>query len=140
MANDSFSINLDNRTEEDIKKRIEELARSYVPQWRFDTENPDIGSTIALLFAEQTMRNVKHFNHILPKYHAQLVNLLGISLMPAQPSGTVVFMDLISDTMEGTFVPTRTKLLSTETGDRIIFETVAPLYVTNSKFTGGFFG
>ena len=138
MANDSFSINLDNRTEEDIKKRIEELARSYVPQWHFDTENPDIGSTIALLFAEQTMRNVKHFNHILPKYHAQLVNLLGISLMPAQPSGTVVFMDLIADTMEGTFVPNHTKLLSTETGDRIIFETNAPLYVTNSKFTGGF--
>jgi len=138
MANDSFSINLDNRTEDDIKKRIEELARSYVPQWHFDTENPDIGSTIALLFAEQTMRNVRHFNHILPKYHAQLVNLLGISLMPAQPSGTVVFLDLIADTMEGTFVPTHTKLLSTENGDRIVFETVAPLYVTSSKFTGGF--
>lgn len=138
MANDSFSIKLDNRTEEDIKKRIAELAKSYVPQWHFDTENPDIGSTIALLFAEQTMRNIKHFNHLLPKYHAQLVNLLGLSLMPAQPSGSVVFIDLIADTMEGTFIPSRTKLLSTETEDRIVFETTAPLYVSNSKFTGGF--
>ena len=138
MAKDSFSIKLDNRTEEDIKNRIAELAKSYVPQWRFNTENPDIGSTIALLFAEQTMRNIKHFNHLLPKYHAQLVNLLGISLMPAQPSGSVVFIDLIADTMDGTFIPTHTKLLSSETDDRLIFETTAPLYVTNSKFIGGF--
>ncbi|WP_028234517.1 hypothetical protein [Pseudobutyrivibrio sp. MD2005] len=138
MVNDSFSIILDGRTEEDIKKRIAELAKSYVPQWHFDTENPDIGSTIALLYAEQTMSNVKHFNHLLLKYHAQLVNLLGLSLMPAQPSGSVVFIDLIADTMEGTFVPMGTKLLSTETGERVVFETTAPLYVTNSKFAGGF--
>lgn len=138
MAKDAFSVKLDNRTEEDIIERIRQLAKAYVPQWHFDTENPDIGSTIALLFAEQTMSNVKHFNHILPRYHAQLINLLGLSLMPAQPSGTVVFMDLIADTMEGTFVPAGTKLLSMNTGERIVFETSAPLYVSNSKFISGF--
>ena len=34
---------IDKRYREDLENRIEELASSYVHEWHFDRENPDIG-------------------------------------------------------------------------------------------------
>ena len=44
---------------EDIENRIEELANSYVPEWKFDRTDPDVGSVIAQVFAKQTEENIK---------------------------------------------------------------------------------
>ena len=35
----------------DIENRIEELRKSYAPEWKFDRDNPDAGSVIAQIFA-----------------------------------------------------------------------------------------
>ena len=43
---------LDNRSREDVLNQMKELAVSYTPEWLFDTDKPDIGSCIALLFAD----------------------------------------------------------------------------------------
>ena len=43
----------DPRGREELLQEIAELAASYVPEWQFDTERPDIGSVLALLFAYQ---------------------------------------------------------------------------------------
>ena len=74
-------VELDKRNADDIKNQIEALAKAYVPEWNFDRSNPDIGSVICLLFAEQMADNVKHFNDLVDVYHAELVNMTGVSLM-----------------------------------------------------------
>ena len=75
--------NLDSRTRLDIEKRIQELAASYVPEWNFDMENPDIGGVIAKLYAAQMEGNIERYNQVLEKYHTEFVNMLGITLLPS---------------------------------------------------------
>lgn len=125
-------MKIDKRTATDIENRIAQLAASYVPEWNFDRENPDIGSTLAILFAGQMQDNIDRFNQVLDIYHTEFVNMLDLSLLPAKPSCAVVLMGLIQDTIPGTGIAKGTKLLAE--GERTqIFETAHSLYVTNSR-------
>lgn len=130
-------MKIDKRTVTDIENRIAELAASYVPEWNFDRENPDIGSTLAILFAGQMKENIDRFNQVLDTYHTEFVNMLDLSLLPAKPSCAVVLMGLIQDTIPGTGVAKGTKLLAD--GEQTqIFETAHNLYVTNSRLQSCF--
>ena len=71
---------IDNRTSEDIEAKIEKLAREYVPEWNFDKNEPDIGSTISRLFARQLEENIKSINQVPEIYHAEFVNFLDLTL------------------------------------------------------------
>ena len=62
---------LDPRTLEDLCRRVEELAASYTPEWRFSRQDPDIGSTLALLFAGQMADNLRRLNRLPEKYHTE---------------------------------------------------------------------
>lgn len=126
-------VELDRRNADDIKNQIEALSKAYVPEWHFDRNNPDIGSVICLLFAEQMADNVKRFNELVDVYHAELVNMIGVSLLKAQPAGTNVVMELVSDMVPGSYVPKGTKLFGGSGEERFIFETAHPAYITNSK-------
>ena len=130
-------MKIDKRTATDIENRIAELAASYVPEWNFDRENPDIGSTLAILFAGQMKDNIDRFNQVLDIYHTEFVNMLDLSLLPAKPSCAVVLMGLIQDTIPGTGVAKGTKLLA-EGEQTQIFETAHNLYVTNSRLQSCF--
>ena len=50
-------LTLDSRTQADLCARVEELAASYTPEWRFDRRDPDIGSTLALIYTGQMADN-----------------------------------------------------------------------------------
>lgn len=126
---------IDHRSAKEIEDRIGELALSYVPEWHFDRENPDIGSAISKIFAYQMEGNIERYNQILERYHTEFVNMLGISLLPAKPAEAIVLMGLVQDTIPGAEIYKGTKLLA-ETGEenarQIVFETIHNLYVTNS--------
>lgn len=125
------TMKIDRRTIEDIKNRITRLAASYVPEWHFDPENPDIGSTIAILYAGQMQENIDCFNQVMDAYQTEFVNMLELSLQPAKPSCAVVLMNLIQDTIPGTGIPKGTKLIA-EGEEPQIFETAHNLYVTSA--------
>ncbi len=125
---------MDKWSRTDIEDRIRQLASSYVPEWQFDREHPDIGSVIAEIFVGQMAENILRYNQVLERYHTEFVNMLGISLLPAKPAAATVLMNLVRDTIPGIEIYKGTKLLA-ETGgdkDQIIFETAHNLYVTNS--------
>ena len=60
-------LTLDSRTQKELCGRVEELAASYTPEWRFDRENPDVGSTLALIFAGQMADNIRRINQLPEK-------------------------------------------------------------------------
>ena len=131
---------IDSRTAGDIEDRIGELAASYVPEWHFDRENPDIGSVIAKLFAGQMEGNIGRCNQVIGRYHREFVNFLGISLLPAKPASATVLLGLVQDTIPGVEVVKGTKFLAdTEDGDeQIVFETTHNLYVTSAALDYAF--
>ncbi|MCR5431652.1 MAG: hypothetical protein K6E95_03750 [Lachnospiraceae bacterium] len=128
-------LDLDKRKVADIKEQINTLSKVYVPEWHFDTQNPDIGSVIGIIFAEQMAENIDRFNELLEVYHSELANMTGVSLLPAQPASTTVVMELASDTVPGSFVQKGTKLYGGDSEERIIFETSHHLFITNSHLT-----
>ena len=126
---------IDDRTAADIEGRIESLAASYVPEWHFNREDPDIGAVIGRIFARQTEGNISRCNQVLERYRTEFVNMLGISLLPAKPAEGTVIMGLLQDTIPGVEVYRGTKLLAGtdgEEGEQTVFETSHDLYVTNS--------
>lgn len=134
----SSEYDIDKRRSEDILKEMKRLAAAYVPEWQFDTDNPDMGSVIALLYAEQMEDNLKRYNTVLGRYYTELVNMLGISLKPAFPARSVVLMHLTEDTVPGRLLPAGVKLLGgngEEEDGSLVFETEQPVYVTGSRLT-----
>ncbi len=133
----SKKLNLDSRTKTDIEQKVAELSRLYDTGWHMDNDRPDIGTTIAKIFASQSEENIDRINDILDRYHTEFVNMLDISLLPAKPASTIVVMNLMSDTAPGASIPKGTKLM---TGDDtpMIFETDHSLYVTSSRLTTSF--
>ncbi|MCR5626484.1 MAG: hypothetical protein K6F99_04105 [Lachnospiraceae bacterium] len=133
--------NIDERTAADIENQIEYLRKQYTPEWHFTTENPDIGSTIARIFARQMQENIGVLNNIMDRYHAEFVNMLDLSLRPATPAGSLVVFNLVENSVEGTKIPKGTKLMTNSDlvdGSNIIFETDRSLYVTSSHITDVF--
>ena len=130
-------LNIDARTEADIEREVAGLAASYETGWVPDSENPDIGSALAKVFASQVAENIGRMNEVLDRYHTEFVNMLDISLLPARPASCMVVCGLTDDTVPGTGIMKGTKLL-TETEEPVVFETDHSVYVTSSKLVYSF--
>ena len=50
------------KTKKEILESIGACAKQYVPEWRYDPENPDAGSALVSLFADMMCENIRRFN------------------------------------------------------------------------------
>ena len=131
-------FNIDPRSASDIEERIRELSHLYDTGWHFDGESPDIGTTIAKIFAGEMEENIDRVNDIMDRYHTEFVNMLDISLLPAKPSSCYVVMDVLADTIDGAGVEKGTKLIAASGDEEVIFETDHSLYVTGARISSAF--
>ena len=98
------------QTAGEIEEKIEKLAASYIPEWRFDRNDPDIGSVIAQVFAKQTEENYNLMSLMPERYHLEFVNMLDFTLNPAQPAGSLVIFNLYGGVLPGAQLPKGTRL------------------------------
>lgn len=130
-------LNIDTRTEDDIRHEVARLARDYETGWIPDEENPDVGMALAGVFAHEVSENIDRMNEIMDRYHTEFVNMLDISLLPAKPASSIVVCELADDTIPGAGVPKGTKLL-TDSEEPVVFETEHSLYVTSASISAVF--
>jgi len=125
----------------EIENRIEKLAASYVPEWRFNRDDPDIGSVIAQVFAKQTEENYRLMSMMPERYHLEFVNMLDFTLNPAQPAGSLVIFNLNGGVLPGAQLPKGTRLSAesekTDIG-YVIYETDRNIYVTEAQIKAVF--
>ncbi|MBE5822480.1 MAG: hypothetical protein E7308_00270 [Butyrivibrio sp.] len=125
----------------DIENRIEELRKSYAPEWKFDRDNPDAGSVIAQIFARQLEENNRLMSQMPERYHMEFVNMLDANLRPAQPAASMVIFNYDGGTIMGTQIPKGTRLTAdsadTDSG-LIVYETERNIYVTDSEIEAVF--
>ncbi|MEG1943034.1 MAG: hypothetical protein RR049_04390, partial [Angelakisella sp.] len=120
----------------DLHNRLTTLSASYTPEWRFTPQSPDIGTTIALIFANQMQENVRKLNQLPQKYHTELINMLGISLLPAYPSRGIVTAEVIGEAIAGVELPRGSRVVGRDADNEpIVFETAQDLYLTSAKLT-----
>lgn len=126
---------------EDIERRIEELRKSYTPEWIFDRANPDAGTVMAQIFARQTEENNRLMSQMPERYHMEFVNMLDSTLRPAQPAASIVVFNMGGGSYMGTPVPKGTRLSAeSDQADSgyILYETERNLYVTESRIRNVF--
>ena len=125
----------DRRSREDILRRIAANAQSYTPEWRFDRENPDLGTALALIYAELFSQTLRRFNRVGEKNMAAFLGSMDARLLPALPAEGYVCFGLAGSLPEGAEVKAGTPLLADADNEEgsTIFETADDLLVTAAR-------
>jgi len=125
---------LDKRNAKDLLAYIKKVSKNYTPEWRFDEDNPDVGTALSVIYANMMADTIGRFNRVLELNRLTFFNRLGAKLLPAVPAKGYVTFGLVNDEVPGVEVKKGTKLYaSVPDGRRIPFETVNDVYVTTSK-------
>ena len=129
---------IDERKKSDILDRIDELRVSYTPEWVLDktVTNPDVGSVIAHVYADNVCENIKLLNGTLDRFHGEFINLLDLTLKSVNPAVSVVTMTSAAADGEGVPVAKGTVLSADVTegddSEPVLFETDRSLCVTSA--------
>ncbi|WP_166240049.1 baseplate J/gp47 family protein [Paenibacillus turpanensis] len=130
--------NIDSRDLTDLIKQMKELAPYYTPEWRFTPDTPDPGSALFLLFADMFQENIARLNRVPAKNQIAFLNLLDLTLLPAQPASAYVTFRLNEGTPEPVLVPAGTQVIAAEDEGPVPFETVHTVLLTPASLTTGF--
>lgn len=125
-----------NHSKEDLIHTIKELSESYTPHWRFDPENPDIGTTLGMIFADMQEDTLRRYRELPLKWRTDYFNNLHASLAPEQPAYGYVSFRLVNDEVQGTELPAGTQLTTDVTdsaGDIVPVETREDVFVAPSS-------
>ena len=115
--------------EKELLEQMKRLAAAYTPEWRMDTERPDVGTALAMIYADMFEGTVRRFNRLPEKNRSAFFQEVGTELKPAVPAQGYVAFGLASDDLGGTEVPKG--LLVTAPGEEEVpFETQDSVYVT----------
>ena len=128
------SPNIDKREAKDILAQIRALAKQYVPEWRYDAENPDIGVVLSEIFSNMFENTISTFNKTPYNHYVTFINkMLGAKLLPPISSTGMVTVDLIKGT-EGVFIKKGTSLYAEADNDegRVYFETTDAMFAIDS--------
>ncbi len=126
--------------------KIAKLAASYTPEWRFDEQNPDAGTTVAMLVDDMLSHTEENFGRVMDKHRIQYLNLFDmLKEEPIASARSYVKFTAVTGAEENVLVPKGTALLATDgEGDTpITFETdyaitttdanVSAIYTTNRE-------
>ncbi len=118
-------------------EKTRELAQSYTPQWNFSTENPDVGSVVAILNSEMLQESRDRFTRVLDKHKIQYLNLFDrIKEEPMESARAYVRFFPVAGIEEPINIPKGTQLLATSEGSgEIVFESLYGISATNSKLS-----
>lgn len=128
-------LELDHRSPREIIDEIIEKAAAYTPEWRMDEENPDIGTALALVYANMFYKTVKNFNKVPIKNKIAFYNHLGAELFPPVPSTGYIQFSLVNSDVPGVEVSLGT-IVSADTADEVgvvEFETTDDVFVTPAQ-------
>lgn len=124
---------LDSRSAKDIIQSIEGIAANYTPEWNFDLDDPDIGSALALVYADMLEGTIRQLNRAGYKNQLAFFNSLGANLRDAAPARGYAVLRMADDVPDGTDVDAHTGMtaeLADEEGGAAQYETREDLYAT----------
>ena len=116
------------RNKEEIMKTVEELAKSYVPLWRFEPgDRNDPGAALVEIFAEMFEGTIDRLNEAPERFYCEYLNILGVEdARPVAAEGLVQFnvAGAVTDTVR---VPERSLVYIPDEDENIVYETCQPI-------------
>ena len=125
---------IDQRNKEDIKAYMKKQLSTYTPEWRFDEDNPDVGTALAMIYAEMMGDTIYRFNQVPERTKLTFFNKLGANLAPAVPAYGYITFSLVNSEVDGVEVSRGTQVLANASADEtVVFETQNDVYVTPAE-------
>ena len=119
-----------------LVEKMKHLASAYTPEWKFDEEHPDVGTALALIYADMFLGTVRKYNKIPEKNQAAFFSMLGTKLGPSKPAGGYVTFGLSSEEFGQTEVPKGVLVTADGQGEdshEVFFETQESVSITPSQ-------
>ncbi len=131
---------IDRRTRVELIEQIKKMAPSYVPEWRFSPDDPDLGTALALMFVHLLEGNISRLNKVPYKSFLAFLNYFDTELSSARPSQAYVTFKLAEGTPQAVFVERGTRIAAdaVDEAEPILFETVRPALLTPANMTDFF--
>lgn len=125
--------NLDDRKFDDIVEEAIRLIPRYCPEWT--NHNPtDPGITLIELFAWMTEMTLYRLNRVPEKTYLSLLELMGMSLVPAQSARAVVRFFAVEGYRKSITIRANTQIAAvTGSDDSFIFETEKDIDVNDNR-------
>ncbi|MDL1973328.1 MAG: putative baseplate assembly protein [Deltaproteobacteria bacterium] len=125
---------IDIRKFSDQLKMLKKLVPHYTPEWAASDEK-DPGVALLKIFCHVTENVVNRFNQVPHKNFVAFLDMLGIKLLPAQPSRVPLTFKLAEGTEKEILIPARTQAAAdkTEEHKELPFETEKNLLATPSQ-------
>lgn len=130
---------IDPRKFSDLLAQLKQRLPHYTPEWP-GTDDQDSGVALLKLFSHLTESVIKRLNQTPHQNLVAFLSMLGIKLLPAEPSRVPVRFKLVAGTSNEVLVPQRTQTTSaaTDTRPELPFETEEDLLATPSPLASVF--
>lgn len=124
---------IDKRTFSRLAETLRSMVPHYTPEWK--AEEKDAGTALTKIHAFITEMVITRLNQVPRKSLIAFLDMLGIKLLPAQPSRVPLVFKLAQGTTADILVPPRTQASAakTEEHDEVPFETEENLLAVTSK-------
>ena len=127
------TVNLDDRTFDDIRDEAIRLIPRYCPEWTNHNAS-DPGITLIELFSWMTEMMLYRLNKVPQKNYLAMLELMGLSLTAPQSARAIVRFYPVENCNKNILVKRGTKIASVSDDTRpIIFETERNLIVRDTK-------
>lgn len=128
------------RETDNIIDSIEKQAAIYTPEWIFSEEHMDMGSMLALLFADMMQDTLESFYGLPERYQIQFYNLLGANQQPPTPARGYVTFSTVNDEVMGSYVEEGMEVSgSGENSEQVLLETLKEIYVSPARLKSLFY-
>ncbi|MBD5554536.1 MAG: hypothetical protein HDQ95_04095, partial [Roseburia sp.] len=114
---------MEKMSKQDIINYMRECAKQYVPEWRYDEEQPDAGTALVSIFADMMYDNIKKFNMTAAGHMFSFFDGVNAKLYPASPAEGFVVFGLPDGISSEAQVPGETRLLAEAKERQLVFET-----------------
>lgn len=118
-------------TKKDIIDYMRKCARQYVPEWRYDEEQPDAGTALVSIFADMMYDNIKKFNMSVAGDLFSFFDGVNAKLLPASPAEGFAVFGLPEGLVSEAEVPAGTRLLADTEDEQLVFETQEEVLVSS---------
>lgn len=127
------TVNLDDRTFDDIKDEAIRLIPRYCPEWTNHNAS-DPGITLIELFSWMTEMTLYRLNKVPSKTYLAMLELMGLTLNPPQSSRSIIKFYPVENCNKAISVKEGIKIASVESdSEPIVFETESNLTVRDTS-------
>ncbi len=135
-----YTPKLDRRDRQDILEQLRSLAAGYVPEWRWDDRQPDVGVILAHLYAAMMENTISRYNRSMYNHYLAFLDLLGTRLMPPSPAEGMISLG-VTEGAPGVYVDKGAAVYAAaDTGSgRVFYETTEAVLALDAELDQIFF-